>query len=132
MSHRQNCPGRRKNYENCGIANHVARVCRKPKKPYKPKPRVNNVDNYIFEAATVGTSVTVGEQVNHIDRLLRKQGIYGANSDWDFDDYDDNCVAKISIKSDTREVEPVKFRHLYREYKEKSFDRFGERVHYNQ
>ena len=44
-SHRQNCPARGKNCKNCGIANHFAKVCRKPKHPYKPKPRVNIVDD---------------------------------------------------------------------------------------
>ena len=69
-THRQNCPARGKNYKNCGIANHFAKVCRKPKHSYKTKPRVNNVDDSISEAATVGTSATAAEQVNHIDILL--------------------------------------------------------------
>ena len=30
-AHRQNCPARGKNCKNCGIANHFAKVCRKPK-----------------------------------------------------------------------------------------------------
>ena len=105
--HRQNCPVRRKICKNCGIANHFAKVCRKPKLPYKPKPRVNNVDDSVSEAATVGTSTTAVEQVNNIDRLLKQQSIYDANYDSDYDDYNDNCVVTISVKSDTREVEPV-------------------------
>ena len=68
---------------------------------------MNNVDDSVSEAATVGTSATSAEQVNNIDRLLQKQGIYDANYDSDYDNYDDNCVATISINSDTREVEPV-------------------------
>ena len=106
-AHRQNCPARGKNCKNCGIANHFAKVCRKPKYPYKPRPKVNNVEDSISEAATVGTSAAVGEQLNHIYRLLQKQGIYGANYDSDYDDCDHNCVATISINSGTREVEPV-------------------------
>ena len=106
-AHRQNYPARGKNCKNCGIANHFAKVCRKPKHPYKPKPRVNSVDDSISEAATVGTSATVGDQVNHKDRLLQKHSIYDANYDSDYDDYDDNCVATISINNDTREREPV-------------------------
>ena len=106
-SNRQNCPARGKTCKNCGIANHFAKVCRKPKHPYKPKPRVNDVDDSVSEATDVGTSATIAEQVNNIDRLLQKQGIYDANYDSDYDDYDDNCVATISIKSDTREVEQV-------------------------
>ena len=98
---------RGKNCKNCGNANHFAKVCRKPKHPYKPKPRMNNVDDSISEAATVGVSATAAKQVNNIDRLLQKQGIYDANYESDYDNYDDNCVATISIKSATRKVEPV-------------------------
>ena len=72
-AHRHNCPARGKNCKNCGIANHFPKVCRKPKHPFKPKPRINNVDDSISEAATVG------EQVNHVDRLLQKHSIYDAN-----------------------------------------------------
>ena len=106
-SHRQNCPARGKSCKNCGIANHFAKICRKPKQPSKPKPRVNYVDDSVSEAATVGTSTTAAEQVNKISKLLQQKSIYDANYDSDYDDYNDNCVAAISIKNDTREVEPV-------------------------
>ena len=53
------------------------------------------------------TSATAAKQVNNIDRLLQQQSIYDANYDSDYDDYNDNCVATVSIKSNTREVEPV-------------------------
>ena len=106
-SHRQNCPARGTNCKNCGIANHLAKVCRKPKHPNKPKHIVNTVGDSVSEAATVGTSATAAELVNNIDRLLQQQSNYDANYDSDYDDYYDNCVATISIKSDTREVEPV-------------------------
>ena len=81
--------------------------CRKPKHPFKPKPRVNNFDDSFSEAAAVGTSATVGERVNQIDRLLQKHSIYDANYDSDYEDYDNNCVATISINNNTREVERV-------------------------
>ena len=42
--------------QNCGIANPFAKVCRKTKVQMKPKPRVNNVDDTISEAATIGIS----------------------------------------------------------------------------
>ena len=106
-SHRQICLARGKNCKNCVIVNRFAKVCRKPKLPYKTKPRVNNVDDSVSEAATVGTSTTAAEQVNNIDRLLKQQSIYDVNYDSYYDDYNDNCVATISVKSDTREVEPV-------------------------
>ena len=38
---------------------------------------------------------------------MQQQSIYDANYDSDYDDYDDNCVAAISIQNDAREVEPV-------------------------
>ena len=107
QSHRQNCPARGKNCKNCGIANHFAKVCRKSKLQYKPKPRVNNVDHSVSESATVGMSATALEQVNNKDRLLQNHSIYDANYDSDYDDYNDNCVATIANKSETRELEPV-------------------------
>ena len=82
-------------------------MCRKSKQTSKPKPRVNYVDDSVSEAATVRTSATAAEQLNNIRRLLKQRSIYDANYDSDYDDYDDNCVAAISIKTDTREVEPV-------------------------
>ena len=94
---RQKCLARGKNCKNCGIANHFAKGCRKTKEPIKPKPRVNYVDDSVSEAATVGTSATAADQVNNINRLLQQQNIYDANYDSDYDDYDDNCVAAISI-----------------------------------
>ena len=45
--HRNKCPARGKKCNNCGIENHFAKVCRKPKDPGsypKPRPRVNNVE----------------------------------------------------------------------------------------
>ena len=55
----------------------------------------------------VGTSARVGEQVNHTDRLLQKHSIYDSNYDSSYDDYDEICVATISVNNNTREVEPV-------------------------
>ena len=106
-SHRQNFSARGKICKNCGIYNHFAKVCRKPKQASKPRSRVNYVDDSISEAATVGTTTSVTEQVNNISKLLQQKSIYDANYDSDYDDYDDNCVAAISYKTDTREVEPV-------------------------
>ena len=45
--HRNKSTARGKKSNNCGIENHFAKVCRKPKDPSsypKPKPRVNNVE----------------------------------------------------------------------------------------
>ena len=57
--------------------------------------------------ATIGTSATAADQVNNIKELLQQQSIYDANHDSDYDDFDANCVAAISIQINVREVEPV-------------------------
>ena len=71
-SHRHNCPARGKNCRNWGITNHFAKVCYKTKNQMKAKPRVKNVDVASSEAATLGTSATVEEQVNQIDTMIRQ------------------------------------------------------------
>ena len=103
-SHRQNSSKRAKTCKDCEITTCFAIVCRKPENPIKSKPRVNNVDDVSSEAATVGTSAEVEEQVNQIDFMLQNRKTYDANSDFDYDDLD-NCVAVIC--NDLREVEPV-------------------------
>ena len=95
-AHRQSCPARGKNCKNYGIANHFEKKCRKPKQQIKPKRRVNNVEDTTSEAATVGTSASVGEQVNHIERLLQKRSVYDEIFDFDCDDFDYNCFAANS------------------------------------
>ena len=64
-----------KNCQNCGIANHFAKVCRKTKLQMKPKRRVNNVDDTTSEAATIGTSATVGEQVHQVETMIQTHNI---------------------------------------------------------
>ena len=73
----------------------------------KPKAPVINVDDLTSEAATIGTSATVGELVNQIEALIQKHRIYDANYDSDYDDFDENCVALISDSDNVREVELV-------------------------
>ena len=106
-SHRQNCPARGKVCKNCGINNQSTKVCRKPKNPIKSKPRVNIVGDVPSEAATVGTSATVEDQVNQVDSMLQKHNIYDANCGSDYDNLDNNCVAVIANDENLREVEPV-------------------------
>ena len=45
----------------------------------KPKPRVNNVDDTTSETATIGTSPTVGEQVDQTETIFRRHSICDAN-----------------------------------------------------
>ena len=71
------------------------------------KPRVNNVEDTISEAATIGTSATAGEQVNQIETTFQRHHIYDANYNSDYDEVDDNCVAVISDGGNIRELEPV-------------------------
>ena len=96
-----------KTVKNSRIVNHFAKVCRMTKVPIKPKPRVKNFDDTFSEAATIGTSATIGEQVNQIETMMQRQSIYDANYDSDYDDFDVSCVAVISDSDNIREVEPV-------------------------
>ena len=73
----------------------------------RPKPRLNNVDDASSEAATIGTSATVEEQVNQIDAKIQKLSIYDANFDSYYPDFDNNWVAVMSDSDNLREVEPV-------------------------
>ena len=75
ISHCQNCPALGKNCKYGGIANHFAKICRKTKVQMKPKPRVNNVDDTTFEASTIGTSATAGEQVNQIETMFQRHSV---------------------------------------------------------
>ena len=97
---------RDKNPKNCEIARHFAKVCRKSKIPLKTKPRVNNVDDTSSEVATVGTSATVGEK-KQIETLIQRHSFQDANYDFDYEDFNDNCVAIISNRDNIREVKPV-------------------------
>ena len=106
-SYRQNCPAHGKNCKKCGIANRFAKVCRKTKPQMKPKPRIDNVDDTTSEAATIGTSATVGEQVNQIEKVFQGHILFDANYDSDYDELDDKYVAVISDNDNIREVEPV-------------------------
>ena len=93
--------------QNCGIANHFAKICRKTKVQMKPKQRVNNVNDTSSKAAIIATSTTAGEKVNQIETTLQRYSIYDANYDYDYDELDENCVAVISDSDNIREVEPV-------------------------
>ena len=76
-------------------------------KKMKPKPRFNNVDETTSEAGTVGASATAGEQVNQIETIFQNNSIYDAIYDFDYDEFDDNCVAIISDTDNIRRVKPV-------------------------
>ena len=59
------------------------------------------------EAATIGSSAMVEEQINQLETMMGRHSIYDANYDSDYDEFNDNCVAVISDSDNIREVEPV-------------------------
>ena len=91
--HRNRCPARGKKCNNCGIENHFAKVCRKPKDSNsypKPKPRVNNVEK---DDQT--------EDFNHISANFDPDLESNYSSD------EDNRVASVSSVDFTTSVEAV-------------------------
>ena len=66
-AYRQYC---NKRGEACCINNRFAKAFRKPKSAMKPKRGVNNIEEMMSAVATVGTSLSVGEQ-NQIDNMLK-------------------------------------------------------------
>ena len=91
--HRNRCPARGKKCNNCGIENHFAKVCRKPKDPSsypKPKPIVNNVEK---DDQT--------EDVNQISADFDPD----LESNYSLDE--DNCVASVSSADFTTSVEAI-------------------------
>ena len=98
--HRNRCPARGKKCNNCGIENHFAKACRKPKDPYsypKPKPRVNNVEK---DDQT--------EDVNQISADF--------DPDWEsnYSSDEDNCVASVSSADSTTSVEAINLPVVFR------------------
>ena len=91
--HRNRCPARGKKCNNCGIDNHFAKVCRKPKNPTsypKPRPRVNNVEKD-----------DQAEDVNQISIDFDPDLESNYSSD------EDNCVATVSSTEFTTSVEAL-------------------------
>ena len=91
--HRNRCPARGKKFNNCGIDNHFAKVCRKPKNPNsypKPRPRVNNVEKD-----------DQAEDVNQISIDFDPDLESNYSSD------EEICVAKMSSTESTTSVEAI-------------------------
>ena len=91
--HCNKCPARGKRCNNCGIENHFAKVCRKPKDPNsypKPKPRVNNVEKD-----------DQNEDVNQISANFDPYLESNYSSD------EDNCVAVVSSTDSTTSVDAI-------------------------
>ena len=91
--HRNRCPARGKKCNNCGIENHFAKVCRKPKIPNfypKPKQRVNNVEN--------------DDQTEDVNQISAD---FDPDLELNYSSDEDNCVASISSADSTTSVEAI-------------------------
>ena len=91
--HRNRCPARGKKCNNCGIENHFAKVCRKPKDPNsypKPKPRVNNVEK--------------DDQTEVVNQISAN---FDSDLESNYSSDEDNCVASISSADSTTSVEAI-------------------------
>ena len=91
--HRNKCPARGKRCNNCGIENHFAKVCRKPKDPNsypKPIPRVNNVEK--------------DDQNEHVNQISAN---FDPDLESNYSSDEDNCVAVVSSTDSTTSVDAI-------------------------
>ena len=91
--HRNRCPARGKKCNNCGIENHFAKVCRKPKDSNscpKLKPRVNNV-----------------EKDDQVDEVNQISADFDPDLESNYSSDEDNCVARISSTDFRTSVETI-------------------------
>ena len=91
--HRNRCPARGKKCNNCGVENHFAKVCRKPKDPNsypKPKPRVNNVEK--------------DDQAEDINQISAD---FDPDLESNYSSDKDNCVAAVSLTDFATSVEAI-------------------------
>ena len=91
--HRNRCPARGKKCNNCGIDNHFAKLCRKPKNPTsypKPRPRVNNVEK--------------DDQAEDINQISID---FDPDLESNYSSDEDNCVATVSSTEFTTLVEAL-------------------------
>ena len=91
--HRNKCPARGKRCNNCGIENHFAKVCRKPKDPNsypRPKPRVNDVEK--------------DDQVENVNQISAD---FDPDLESNYSSDEDNCVAVVSSTDFTTSVEAI-------------------------
>ena len=93
LKHRNRFPARGKKCNYCGIENHFAKVCRKPKDPNsypKPKPRVNNVEK--------------DDQTEDVNQISAD---FDPDLESNYSSDEDNCVASVSSADFTTFVEAV-------------------------
>ena len=93
LEQRNRCPARGKKCNNCGIENHFAKVCRKPKDPNsypKPKPRVKNV-----------------EKDDHAEDVNQISADFDPDLESNYSSDEDNCVAAVSSSDFATSVEAI-------------------------
>ena len=91
--HRNKCPARGKRCNNCGIENHFAKVCRKPKDPNsypRPEPRVNNV-----------------EKDDQVEDVNQTSADFDPDLESKYASDEDNCVAVVSSTDFTTSVAAI-------------------------
>ena len=82
-----------RNSNNCGIENHFAKVCRKPKDPSsypKPKTRVNNVEK--------------DDQTDDVNQILAD---FDPDLESNYTSDENNCVASVSSADSTTPIEAI-------------------------
>ena len=91
--HRNKCPAHGKKCNNCGIENHFAKVCRKPKDPGsypKPRPRVNNVEK--------------DDPTDNVNQIAED---FNPDLESNYSSDEDNCVASVSSADCTTSIEAI-------------------------
>ena len=91
--YRNKCLARWKKCNNCGIENHFAKVCRKPKDPGsypKPRPRVNNV-----------------EKDDQTDNVYQISEDLNLDLESNYSSDEDNCVASVSSADSATSIEAI-------------------------
>ena len=114
--HRNRCPARGKKCNNCGIENHFAMVCRKPKDPNsypKPKPRVNNVAK--------------DDQAEDVNQIAAD---FDPDLESNYSSDEDNCVAAVSSIDFATSVEAINLCSAWK-YSNECLGGCGQRMHNN-
>ena len=91
--HRKKGRARGKKCNNCGIENHFAKVCRKPKDTGsypKPKPRVSNIEK--------------DDQTDDVNQIPAN---FDPDLEYNYSSDEDNCVASVSSADSTTPIEAI-------------------------
>ena len=92
--HCNKCSALGQRCNNCGIENHIAKVCQKPKDPNlypKPKSRVNNVE----------------KEDDQTDDVNQISADYDPDLESNYSSDEDNCFAPVSSADSTTPIETI-------------------------